>query len=75
MRFMQDKKVQSKRVMSKKALEAMWWALLVIVLAIVIVLIFYAFIQSGILHIEKISFSIFSAPKNFSENMSNLSKT
>jgi|GEM_PF-5888951 len=59
--------------MGKKGLEMVWWTLIVLVLAIIIITIFYVFIRFGILHIERINLNIFSAPQNFSENLTNLS--
>ncbi len=55
-------------LLNKKGIEMAWWTLLVLVIGIVIFLIFFYFIRSGILQIGGITNSLFGTPEHFAAN-------
>ena len=53
---------------NKKGVELVWWTLMVFVIAIIVFLIFFYFIKSGILNIESLTSKIYGAPQKFAAN-------
>ena len=54
--------------MTNKGLEMVWWTLIAFVLMIVVFLIFYTLMRTGMIHIEGLSGSIFNAPGQFANS-------
>jgi len=52
-------------IKEKKGLEMVWWVLIVFIIGIVVFLIFFYFIRTGILQIERLSLPIFKSPEQF----------
>jgi hypothetical protein len=49
-------------------MELVWWTLIVFVIAIIVLLIFFAFIRGGFFQIKSLSDLIFGAPNKFAAN-------
>lgn len=52
-------------LVNKKGVEMVWWALMAAVIAIVVFLIFFYFIRTGMLQIEGLTGPLFKAPEHF----------
>jgi uncharacterized membrane protein len=50
---------------NKKGVELVWWTVMAIIIAIIVLLIFVYFIRSGSLQIEGLTDKIFGAPEHF----------